>query len=222
MQRSQDGYNPCPHQVVAAIAAQVAPAPSGTLLDSVAGEGGAAIELAAAWNLSPTFIELHPARAQRCLERGAGPVHVGSAEDAELDGHPSVWYFNPPWDPADPEGYLEAQLFAATAPYALSPQTLAVILLPSRALEMPHLYEDVARSLDRIAIRAFPDPYYGVFDQMVIFGYGRTTPGTQAPPAPDRVTLSRLRANELRYEIPAWNGTPLDVRMRISRVRARG
>lgn len=200
MQRSADGYNPCPPFVRETIASQIVPAVRrGTLIDTCAGDGGAATDLARAWNLAPFFIELDPDRARQCARRGAGPVAVGSAEYAQLEGHPSVWYFNPPWDPADPDGYLEHELFRASSLYALSQDTLAVMLFPARCLDMPELWGDLTRRLDRLEVRAFPQPYFGTFGQLVLFGYGRSA----SAPAPQirSADLRPLVPSELSYDV---------------------
>ena len=208
-----DGYTPCPAAVFSSIATQAVPAlVRGTLLDNVAGEGGAAAVLAAAWNLAPFFVELDPQRARACAERDIGPVCVGSAEDVVTDGQPSVWYFNPPFDPADPEGYLEQQLFSGSVGYALLPGTLAIILLPTRALTMPEFFGEVVGRLESVNVRAFPEPYAASHRQFVVFGYGR---GGESPPAlPIPPALAPLRDGEFRYAIPRPTAPLRGVRIR--------
>ena len=133
---------------------------------------------------------------------GRRPVCVGNAEDVLVEGRPSVWYFNPPFDPADPEGYLEQQLFAGSLAYALGPDTLAVIVLPTRALTIPEFMAAVTGRLERTNVRAFPEPYSASHRQLLIFGYGRGSVSASRAPTGVPPVLAPLRDGEFRYAIP--------------------
>lgn len=173
----EEGYNPCPLKVVEILKTLVIPARTrGVLLDNCAGDGLAGMILAKAWNLKPFLVEPEPWRAQNCARRKGATVLCCKAENLRITGNPSVWYFNPPFDHEDPDSILERQIFLRSAEYAARPKTLGVLLLPIHSFLKTDLAHNVMCNFSNITIRRFPDSYFSDFQQIVVFGYGRSKP----------------------------------------------
>jgi predicted RNA methylase len=198
------GYSPCPQNIVSLVATLVARSASrGALLDNCAGDGAAATALAEAWNLEPYFVEVDAARAAACERRGIGRVLHGSARYVEMSPGPSVWYFNPPFDPREPEGRLERNLFDVSVGYATSCRVLAILILPLRSLVGTGLGSRIVSTFERITVRRFPDREFERFGQVVVFGYSRGSARRQIEvPTKMFEDCPTLSAGEFLFAIP--------------------
>jgi hypothetical protein len=201
---SSRGYNPCPTAVLRTIATLAAASiHHGTLLDNCAGDGAAASFLAKAWNLDAYLVEVDASRAASCRTRGTAAVLHGSARYVEMKPAPSVWYFNPPFDPAESSGSLERRLFEASARYAVGLGVLGVLVLPHRSLVATDLGLSVLARFENVAARRFPEPWFEHFGQVVVFGYGKPEPSlvSDADVLAAFATCAPLRRREFQYHI---------------------
>ena len=168
---STQGYSPCPSEVLQDLATLVEPVRfGGSLLDNCAGTGHTAGFLAKAWGLRPVLVEPDPARHRRCVEFDRYAV-CAAAQSVRGRGKPTVWLFNPPFDKNDPDGSIEKHIIAGSLHYAAGPGTLCVWLLHRRILSDPYFVALTQSSLARLIIRAFPEPLFSEYEQIVLFGF---------------------------------------------------
>ena len=209
----EEGYNPCPLVIVKMIKTLVEPSKlGGELLDNCAGDGFTGTFLAKAWNLKPFLVEPNLERAKSCARRKKSISLCGKAENIQLKGCPSVWYFNPPFDPDDPKGLLERQIFLQSLMYAKKPGTLGILLFFVDSFIKTDLAYDIAYNFSNITLRKFPEPYFSDFRQIVLFGYGKNTTLRKSKVmnlvsrlrqiAEDKSELYFLKAHEFKYLIP--------------------
>jgi hypothetical protein len=208
----EDDWNPCPQGIVQMLKTLVAPTQNGgVLLDNCAGDGKAAMHLARTWKLRGHLVEPNPRRLAACLRQKDAICVLGRAESLYSSCAPSVWFFNPPFDPGDPTERLECSLFEVSVPYAIGVHTLAILLLPERSLRNNRITCLISKFLGEIKIRRFPEPWRRAHRQVVVFGYGVRVRGdlnegealTEQFACPDvpRIELRLLRAHEFQLPI---------------------
>jgi hypothetical protein len=188
-------WSRCPPGVLRILKTLVVPAhKKGVLLDVCAGDGNSAVMLARAWNLKPYLVEPNTGRFAACGKHKHANSVLGRAESVSTTCPPSVWFFNPPFDPDDPTGYLEHSLLEVAKPYAVGPNTLCILLLPERSLRNKHIVGVILEALRDVRIRYFPNPWRSQFRQLVVFGYGAGVEGSNPITGPDKHSLiSNLR-----------------------------
>lgn len=170
-----EGYSPCPKQIVDLLATWVSPLPAGgSLFDNCAGEGDAAATLAAAWSLKPVLVEPHSGRHAACLRYDKGALRA-PAQCVQAKG-PTVWFFNPPFDPADQTGSMEKHLLWHGIRHFPCHGTLCVWLLPERILRDSGVREEIARRLGTLTLARFPQPWFDDFQEIVALGYWNDPP----------------------------------------------
>lgn len=205
------GWNPCPTHVVNLLKTLVTPAKSGVLLDNCAGNGIAATRLARAWNLGSYLVEPNLERFAMCQRRRNAVSVCARAESIRSTCAPSVWFFNPPFDPDDPTGDLEYSLLEVSVAYAIGPDTLVILVLPERSIRNRRMTCLLSKILNDVKIRRFPDPWYRTYRQIVVFGYGSSVlrdshmrePGPTNPTflALPRIKFLSLKAREFSLRI---------------------
>ena len=151
--------SPCPDETLRPLATLLVALPrgrKGVLLDNCAGDGRAASHLARAWNCRAYLVEPNPHRARLCRQRRDAVVVRGRAEALAIRGTPSVWYFNPPFDPDDGSGRLERALFERSVRYAVGERTVGVLILPLRSLLTTDLMAQIVRRFETVRVRGLP------------------------------------------------------------------
>jgi hypothetical protein len=170
-----EGFSPCPRQIVDLVATCVTPSPlGGTLFDNCAGKGEAAATLAANWSLRPVLVEPHSGRHAACLRYDKYALCAPS-QNVRANG-PTVWFFNPPFDPADQTGSMEKHLFWHGVRHFPGPGTLCVWLLPERILKDSRVREEISIRLEALTIAKFPQPWFDEFGEVAILGYWKGFP----------------------------------------------
>lgn len=167
---SIEGFSPCPPEVTDILSTYAAPsAQGGTLFDSCAGMGVAAATLATAWHLRPILVEPHESRHRACLRHDPNAV---CAPAQWVTAHsPTVWFFNPPFDPSDASGSMENHLFWYGVNSVPSAGTFCVWLLHHRMLDDERVRRIVSTRLMNPTVAKFPEPWFRSYGQVVVLGH---------------------------------------------------
>ena len=167
---STEGFSPCPPEITHILATYVAPTKrGGTLFDSCAGTGAAAAALAKAWGLRPNLVEPHESRHRACLQHDPNALR---APAQWVTAHsPTVWFFNPPFDPSDGSGSMERHLFWHGVNSVPGVGTFCVWLLPSRVLDDEEVQKTISTRFVDPKLAKFPEPWFGEYGQVVVLGH---------------------------------------------------
>lgn len=193
------GFYPTPDRVTELVTRFVVPAPSdsarGRLLDPCCGEGIAAQTVARAWGLEAYGIEIDATRAFAASSRLQRVQHLDYAQVRAPHHAFQVLYLNPPYDYDAGEGKrLEYTFLRDTAKW-LQPGGLLVYLVPQYRVD-ERMAGFLATAYHTLRAYRFPDPEYGAFKQVVVFGRAKRAPER------DDVTASAL-AQACRNALPA-------------------
>ncbi|MBW7932246.1 MAG: hypothetical protein H3C62_01275 [Gemmatimonadaceae bacterium] len=175
-------FYPTPRAVLPLLANLARAPEGGTLLDPCAGDGVAAATLAEAWGLRAFGNELSAARAAEARTR-LEAVTVGSYDtlvnEHAADGV-SCLLLNPPYGDT-PAGATtrrrETAALAATIGH-LAPGGLCICLVPLRVAVSDEFLSQFARACVPAGLARFPDPEFGAFQQVALWGTRRATAPT--------------------------------------------
>jgi SAM-dependent methyltransferase len=176
------GYFPTPPQVATTIARHLSPAAGNSrrvirVLDPCAGTGEAANILAQSLGAESFGIELNEERATAAGQRLDHVLHKSAFSVRLANGAFSCLFLNPPYDYDDESRRLE-HAFLTSLTRALCPGGVLVFIAPQARLAVSARY--LASQYASIQAYRFPDPEFGAFRQMVLFGARKR----QATPSP--------------------------------------
>ncbi len=213
--RIKMGHYPTPPSVVELIRHYLAfPSSPFCAMDPCCGEGNALAGLVTGTNAITYGVELDHQRADESTSRLHHVLRCGIEETRIQHRACSLLLLNPPYDELtleeDADAKTERQertFLRMTIPY-LIPGGVLVYIIPQNRLDKA-IARLLASRFESIRVLRFPDPEYGDFRQVVVFGV-RKTGNTldekaalklQNTPKVDLATLSR--APDVHYAVPA-------------------
>ncbi len=182
------GYYPTPPRVAEILARHFEPS-TGTsrrvirLLDPCAGTGEPASALAQSLGAESFGIEVNEERANSARQRLDHVLHTSAFSVRLAHGAFSCHFLNPPYDYDEESRRLE-HAFLTSLTRALCPGGVLLFLIPQPRLVVSARY--LASHYARIKALRFPDPEYGAFRQIVLFGIRKSKA------TPDPSVQSRL------------------------------
>lgn len=178
--RIKMGHYPTPPRVVELIRSHLAfPSSPFCALDPCCGEGDALAGLVEGTAAITYGVELDHQRAEESKRRLHHVVRCG-IEETRIQHHScSLLLLNPPYDELTLEEEADAKterqeraFLRMTVPY-LIPGGVLVYIIPQNRLDKA-IARLLASRFERIHVFRFPDPEYGDFRQIVVFGMRKT------------------------------------------------
>jgi len=213
--RIKMGHYPTPPKVVELIRRYLSfPSEQFSCLDPCCGEGTALASLIAGTDAITYGVELDHQRAEESKARLRHVLRCGIEETRIQHRSCSLLLLNPPYDELTLEEEadtkterLERAFLRMTVPYLISGGVL-IYIVPQNRLDKA-IARLLASRFERINVFRFPDPEYGDFLQMILFGV-RKTDNTldeqeawrlQSVPKMDLPILTDEA--EIHYQVPA-------------------
>lgn len=179
LSRIQQGYFKTPDRIVTAIARHLQPVVKDgiiTVLDAGCGEGLALLKLkqSLGGEITTLGIESDKNRADIAAEV-LDEVLWSSIEDTKLVGHPSLLWFNPPYDSIRGEGRMEKELLSRVIDWPAKRTGLIVVIVPDYVIydRYNSFFTSIINRYETLGLWRFPSPEYDVFKQCVYIGRRR-------------------------------------------------
>ena len=177
------GFYPTPERVTEWIARWVEPSVTGgRILDPCAGEGLAVQTVAETWHLQSYGIEIDAERALAASSRLHRVLHLDYASvRAPHHAFQSLWA-NPPYSDTDADARRTEYQILRDATKWLQARGVLIYIVPQYRVEA-RMAGFLTTAYDSIRAFRFPDPEYGAFRQVVIFGLAKKEPMRDEPAA---------------------------------------
>jgi len=213
--RIKMGHYPTPPRVVELIRSYLSfPPEQFSCLDPCCGEGNALTGLVAGTNAVTYGVELDHQRAQESKDRLHHVLRCGIEETRIQHRACSLLLLNPPYDEltlveeADTKTERQERAFLRmTVPY-LIPGGMLVYIIPQNRLDKA-IARLLASRFERISVFRFPDPEYGDFKQIIVFGVRKNDNTLNEQEASGLQSISKMELSplsdnaEIVYPIPA-------------------
>lgn len=188
---AKGGYYPTPPEITQLILDHLDAPFGGRVLDLCAGKGKALYDLSISLSLEPYGAELNRDRgheAHQLIDTLVDPQskfrndlkHKDKGltrfitEDFQNIVAPKasmqLLYLNPPYDWDKKDGRLE-YTFLKKATYWLQPAGVLTFVIPQSVVGHHNIIDYLSSWYDDVHVHVFPDPHYGNFKQVVVFGY---------------------------------------------------
>jgi len=213
--RIKMGHYPTPPRVLELIRNYL-PFPSSqfSALDPCCGEGDALASLIAGTDAITYGVELDHQRAEESKARLHHVLRCGIEETRIQHRSCSLLLLNPPYDElileeeADAKTERQERAFLRMAVPYLIPGGMLVYIIPQNRLDKA-IARLLASRFERIIVFRFPDPEYGDFKQIIVFGQRKNNnfldeqeafrlqsmPKTELPPL--------MEVPDIKYQVPA-------------------
>ncbi len=212
--RIKMGHYPTPARVVELIGSYLSfPPGQFSSLDPCCGEGDALAGLVAGTGAITYGVELDHQRAEQSKSRLNHVLRCGIEETRIQHRSCSLLLLNPPYDEltleeeADTKTERQERAFLRmTIPY-LIPGGVLVYIIPQNRLDKA-IARLLASRFERIHVLRFPDPEYGDFRQIVVFGVRKTDNTLDEPEALRLQSLPKIKLPplsgkaEMIYPVP--------------------
>jgi hypothetical protein len=215
--RIKMGHYPTPARVVEQIRNYLSfPSSPFCALDPCCGEGDALAGLIAETSAITYGVELDHQRAEESKRHLHQVLRCGIEETRIQHRSCSLLLLNPPYDELTLQEEANAKterqeraFLRMTVPY-LIPGGVLVYIIPQNRLDKA-IARLLASRFERMYIFRFPDPEYGDFRQIVVFGVRKTDNNLDEQEAlrlqnTPKLDLEPLCSSpEIRYPVPAWH-----------------
>jgi hypothetical protein len=213
--RIKMGHYPTPPRVVELIRNYLAfPPGQFSSLDPCCGEGEALAGLIAGTSAITYGVELDHQRAEESKSRLHHVLRCGIEETRIQHRSCSLLLLNPPYDELTLEEEAntkterqERAFFRMTVPY-LNPGGVLVYIIPQNRLDKA-IARLLASRLEHIHVLRFPDPEYGDFRQIIVFGVRKTDNNLDEHEALRLPNIPKIELSapsdkaEMAYPVPA-------------------
>lgn len=213
--RIKMGHYPTPLRVVELIKNYLSfPYAAFAALDPCCGEGEALSSLVAGTSATTHGVELDHQRADASKARLHHVLRCSIEETRMQHRSCSLLLLNPPYDELTPEEEADAKterqeraFLRMMVPY-LIPGGVLVYIIPQNRLDK-RIARLLASRFERINVFRFPDPQYGDFRQLTVFGARKTDNTLDEQEASRLQNISKVdlpsltNDAEIKYQVPA-------------------